>query len=140
MGRLKEHYSFPNALDRTVAINRLLADKYKFINPNQKYQSPIARSCKYIQVTYDDGVRVEEIKEFVVHEFEISDVEDPDLYASAPLLEWENSNIGKWVMGHAAEAPIWHRMADISCYGYKYQIRARFIGAAATEFLLRKAR
>lgn len=138
MGRLKEHYSFPNAVDRTTEINHVLTQKYRELNPTHNLRSPIARSCKYIQVTYEDGIRVEEIKEFVVHEFQMGDVDDPDLYAAEPLMKWEQSDIGQWVMKNAAEVPSWHRVADMASYGYRYQIRARFYGPALTEFLLRK--
>jgi hypothetical protein len=80
---------------------------------------------------------VEETKEIVVHTFTMGDVEDPDLYAAQPLYEWQESEAGKWVMEHAAESPMWHRMADPMSYGYKYSITAKLQGARLTEWLLR---
>jgi hypothetical protein len=44
-----------------------------------------------------------------VHEFNMGDVEDPDLYAAQPLYEWQQSEQGKWIMEHAVEPPFWHR-------------------------------
>jgi|TARA_B110000503_G_C7010650_1_gene355524 hypothetical protein len=84
------------------------------------------------------GDRVEETKEITVHEFTLGDVEDPDLYAAHPLMEWQNSKNGKWIMEHAVETPSWHRFADPVSYGYKYNIRAKLQGARLTEWLLRK--
>jgi hypothetical protein len=80
---------------------------------------------------------VEECKEVVVHTFTMGDVEDPDLYAAQPLHEWETSDSGQWVMKNAADTPTWCRMADPMSYGYKYQIRAKLMGPALTEWLLR---
>lgn len=83
------------------------------------------------------GDRVEEIREVIVHEFTMGDVEDPDLYAAQPLYEWTQSDCGQWVMENAYEEPVWHRMADPMHYGYKYCIRAKLMGPALTEWLLR---
>lgn len=83
------------------------------------------------------GDRVEETREVVVHRFSMGDVEDPDLYAAQPLYEWEKSEIGQWVMTHAAETPSWHRAPDSYNYGYAFQIRAKFTGARLTEWLLK---
>jgi hypothetical protein len=40
-------------------------------------------------------------------------------------------------MKNAADTPTWYRMADVASYGYKYQIRAKFMGPALTEMLLK---
>jgi hypothetical protein len=81
--------------------------------------------------------RVEQTKTVVVHSFTMGDVDDPDLYAAEPLINWEKSEVGQWVMANAVETPSWHRMADPYNYGYSYQIRAKFKGAVLTEWLLR---
>jgi len=81
--------------------------------------------------------RVEEIREVVVHEFTMGDVDDPDLYAAEPLWKWQQSEAGQWVMEHAVETPSWYRIPDMMQYGYKYQIRAKLTGARLTEYLLR---
>lgn len=130
MGKLKEHYSWPNARDYTSAVNQKLADSYF------KYHSPYTHKPprnKYNIV----GDRVEECKELVVHSFTMGDVDDPDLYAAQPLLEWEQSESGQWIMKNAADTPTWHRTADHTMYGYRYQIRAKLMGPALTEWLLK---
>jgi len=86
------------------------------------------------------GDRVEETKEVIVHTFTMGDVEDPDLYAAQPLWEWQESELGKWVMEHAVETPCWHRHADQFNHGYQYKITAKLQGARLTEWLLRKGK
>jgi hypothetical protein len=81
--------------------------------------------------------RVEETKEIIVYTFTMGDVEDPDLYAAQPLWDWQQSEQGKWIMEHAVETPVWHRMVDHFDRGYKYQVRAKLQGARLTEWLLR---
>jgi hypothetical protein len=85
------------------------------------------------------GDHVEEIKEVVVHTFTMGDVEDPDLYAAEPLMQWQNSEQGQWVMKNAAETPMWHRHVDPVSFGYKFSITAKLQGAKLTEWLLRHA-
>ena len=83
---------------------------------------------------------MEETKEVIVHTFTMGDVEDPDLYAAQPLWEWQESELGKWVMEHAVETPCWHRHADQFNHGYQYKITAKLQGARLTEWLLRKGK
>lgn len=61
-----------------------------------------------------------------VHEFNMGDVEDPDLYAAEPLYEWQQTEAGQWVMEHAVETPFWHRMVNPYTFGHTYYIIARF--------------
>ena len=62
--------------------------------------------------TYDVmvfGEQAHKIHKVVVHRFRMGDVEDPDLYAAQPLWEWQQSDMGKWVMSKAVDTPEWHR-------------------------------
>ena len=117
MGKVKESVMWPNARDYTPQINQKLADSY-FQHHNPYTHRPVRNKYNVI------GDRVEECKEVIVHTFQMGDVDDPDLYAAQPLIEWEKSDAGQWVFKNAADTPTWHRMADPSTYGYKYQIRA----------------
>lgn len=130
MGRVKESIAWPYAADRTPQINQHLADRYYVYRPDRKYGPPI---MKYNLI----GDRVEEAKTVVVHKFTMGDVEDPDLYAAQPLYDWEHSEQGQWVMKNACDTPTWYRVADPISYGYKYEIRAKFMGPALTEWLLK---
>ena len=130
MGMIKEYYAFPNAADRSKDINRWLDDLWAATIPNRK-RYPVIN--KYMII----NDRVEEVKDVVVYEFQMGDVEDPDLYAAQPMMEWQESDAGQWVMRNAIDVPEWFRMADPISYGYKYQIRAKLTGPALTEWLLR---
>ena len=80
---------------------------------------------------------MKEVRTIVVHSFAVGDVEDPDLYAAVPLIEWQKSERGKWIIDNAVETPSWHRLADPVSMGYKYQIQAKLQGSKLTEWLLR---
>jgi hypothetical protein len=64
-------------------------------------------------------------RDVCVHEFLLGDVEDPDLYAAEPLLLWENSEAGKWVMANAQEQPYWIRNCHYTTFFYQFKIMAR---------------
>ncbi len=121
-------------IDRTDQINEYLSDRYSS-NHKDKIRRPVKN--KYIIIETPEGDRVEEVKEVVVHHFSMGDVEDPDLYAAQPLWEWEKSEQGQWIMKNACDTPTWYRMADTNTFGYRYQIRAKLMGPALTEWLLR---
>ena len=55
-------------------------------------------------------------------EIAMGDVEDPELYAAMPILDWEKSEQGKWVMQHATEQPCFRIVTNYATYGYMIQI------------------
>lgn len=77
------------------------------------------------------------ISDIVVHEFAMGDVEDPDLYAAEPLMAWQKSSAGEFVMAHAVEPPYWTRMIDQQSYGWRYAIVARMRESDQTFFKLK---
>lgn len=58
----------------------------------------------------------------VLHEFRMGDVEDPELYAAAPLYEWQKSEVGQWCMEHCVEAPSFNVGTDMHHYGFKITV------------------
>jgi len=74
---------------------------------------------------------------YVVHEFKVNYVDDPDIYAGQPIYDWEQSDAGKWVMKNAYDKPSWHRNDDYNMYGYTYQIRAHLTAEQITFFELK---
>ena len=80
---------------------------------------------------------VEEIHKVVVHRFQLGNSDDPDLYAAEPLLKWQESEQGKFVMEHAVDKPEWHRYTDSVIYGYKYAVTAELEAKKLSEFFLR---
>jgi len=81
--------------------------------------------------------RVVEVETLTVHRFQMGDVEDPILYAGEPLMKWQNSECGKWVMDHAVEVPSWHQQVDYSSFGHTFIVRARLKAKDATYFRLK---
>ncbi len=83
--------------------------------------------------------KVHQIHDVVVHLFRMGDVEDPDLYAAQPLIEWQESEIGQWVMKHSMDTPVWHRLADPMTFGYTYRVTAKLKGSDYTYWVLKYA-
>ena len=75
------------------------------------------------EVKIIDGVPVA-FSDVVVHHFPMGDVEDPDLYAAEPLWQWQNTEMGEWVMSNAVQTPSWHRLVDPSSFGWTYTLVA----------------
>ena len=61
----------------------------------------------------------------IVYEFNMGDVEDPEIYCASPLYDWQQSEHGKWVMNNSLEKPVFYiRPGDH--YGYKVIVTAKF--------------
>lgn len=60
----------------------------------------------------------------VVYKVNIGPVEDPDIFVAEPIIDWQNSESGKFIMERAIEPPSWHRSFAVETYGYVYSIRA----------------
>ena len=76
------------------------------------------------QVRFIDGKAVA-FRDVIVHTIRMGDVEDPDLFVAQPISQWQDSDAGRFIMEHAVEKPYWHRTADLSSYGHRYDIVAR---------------
>ena len=81
--------------------------------------------------------KVHEIHTLTVYQFSMGDVDDPDLYAAQPLMEWQTSEMGQWVMERAVDTPEWHRSLGVYDYGYKYVVVAKLKGADYTFWTLK---
>lgn len=81
--------------------------------------------------------RAVKIYKLVVHRFRVGDAEDPDLYAAEPLLKWQNSEQGKWIMEHAVDQPEFHRHLDHNTYGYQYAVTAELEDKHYTFYTLK---
>ena len=95
--------------------------------------TPTKRINKYMVI--EDKVHT--IHDAVVHSFMLGDVDDPDIYAAAPLIEWQNSESGAWVMKHAMETPMWHRQADPMGWGFRISVTAKLKAKDYSYFLLK---
>jgi hypothetical protein len=72
-----------------------------------------------------------------VHTFSMGDVEDPQLYAAGPIIDWENSEPGKWVKANALDQPCWFTGPDPFNYGYRVRIVADLRDEDVTYFNLK---
>ena len=88
------------------------------------------------EVKIVDGV-VTKYSDIIVHEFLLSDSDDPELFAAAPIWEWQQSEAGQWIMAHAVEKPYWHKQVDINTYGYRCSIVARLSEADQVFYRLK---
>ena len=61
------------------------------------------------------------MRKVLFHSFIMGDVEDPELYAAVPILEWEKTDHGKWVMAHAHD-PTFHIHTDPEYLGFRVTI------------------
>lgn len=127
------------AIKKTIAnhIDQQFSDSF-FQHHNPYEYRPV--NNKFNIIKDGDKERVEEMREVIVHQFLVEDFEDPDIHAAEPLIKWEKSEQGQWVMKNACEVPAWYRLPDPATYQYRYQIRAKFMGKALTEWMLKYSR
>lgn len=70
------------------------------------------------------------------HEFTISDVEDPELYAAHPLHEWQQTEKGKWIMEHSID-PTYSIRPNMETMGYKVVVYGQLRDKDLTYFNLK---
>ena len=114
------HTSTPLGLTVSRGWRNSLA--YKF-NPEHGYLGKEKLAQTYDTIVIDN--KAYRTYKVVVHKFRMGDVEDPDLYAAQPLWEWQQSEMGEWVMSRAVDTPEWHRRADTLQYGYEFVVVAK---------------
>lgn len=94
-------------------------------------------SVRYKEICQNGETEIEEIHKVVVYRFKVSESEDPDLYASQPLWEWQNSDQGKFVMSNAIETPIWQKQLDYASFCYNFAVVAELPKSKLSEYYLR---
>ena len=73
----------------------------------------------------------------LVHEFNLGDSEDPEIYAAGPIYEWEQTEAGRWVMEHSNPEPHWTIGFNHDIYGYRVRIVANLADEDQTFFHLK---
>lgn len=76
-----------------------------------------------MKVKIIDGKPVK-IHKVSVFECVVSDAEEPDFAAAQKLIEWQDSEVGKWVIKHSVEPPAWHKYTDPEWFCYRYIVLA----------------
>lgn len=67
----------------------------------------------------------------------MGDVEDPYLYAAFPLHDWQQTEMGKWVMEHAVNEPSFMCYPDQRSMGYRVVITGELSEQDHTYFVLK---
>ena len=73
----------------------------------------------------------------VLHSFTMGDVEDPYLYAGFPISEWQQTEMGQWVMANVIEPPVFTIQPDILSMGHCVVITGKLNPEAETYFTLK---
>lgn len=91
--------------------------------PDKGYLGPAPSEPTYdVMVIGDRAYRIHNV---TVHRFRLGDVEDPEIYAGQPLWEWQNSEVGQWIMKRAIETPVWHKRNNYDTWGWDVIITAK---------------
>jgi hypothetical protein len=71
------------------------------------------------------------------YRFNIADTEDPAIAAAGPILAWQNTEHGQWVMAHAYDLT-YHHQPDAQFWGYDVIVRGSLSDPRLiTEYFLR---
>jgi hypothetical protein len=76
------------------------------------------------------------MKEYVFHSFSMGDVDDPELYASIPIMEWQKTNQGQWVMEHCTD-PQYRFRQDPQSWGQRVELFGALDDHDATFYTLK---
>jgi len=60
----------------------------------------------------------------LVHNFWLGDVEDPEIYAAKPLLDFEKTEKGQWLSEHSYNQLTYNIQSEYITYGYRVIIHA----------------
>lgn len=73
----------------------------------------------------------------LVHRFRLGDVEDAQIYAAGPLMDWQRSESGRWVLEHALQTPMWKTSDDLQNWGWAVEVHADLKPEDEVYFILR---
>ena len=73
----------------------------------------------------------------ILHEFTMGDVVDPYLYAAFPISEWQQTEMGQWVMENLEGEATFHVGPDRDTFGYRVVITGNLNPKAETFFRLK---
>ncbi len=59
---------------------------------------------------------------YIVHTIEMGDVEDPEIYAAAPIIAFENTDKGRWLMTNSYKQLEFTIRPNERTYGWKVLI------------------
>ena len=74
---------------------------------------------------------------YILHEFNMSDVEDPEIYCAEPIYQWQQTPEGKFCMEKATDLE-YHIQPNPHIYGHKVLITGYLSGKHATFWALKR--
>ena len=77
-----------------------------------------------------------EYKTLVVHEFFVGS-DELTITINDLLHQWGQTEVGKWVLAHAVEPPVWHRFDNPDMFGSKILVAAKLAGKDYTFWQLK---
>lgn len=60
----------------------------------------------------------------VVHSFIMGDVEDPEIYAAEPIMEFEKTDKGQWLHTHSEQQMTFDIVPDPTIFGHRVVVHA----------------
>ena len=67
----------------------------------------------------------------------LGDVEDPEIYAAGPIMDWEKTEKGQWLHANSYEQMMFDIVVDNASYGYRINIHAWLRDDALTYYKLK---
>ena len=83
-------------------------------------------------------MKLEKNCKYILHEFVLGDVEDPEIYCADPIIKWQETDYGKWCM-KVAEDITYNITPNPHIYGYKVTLIGNVSGKHATFLALKRA-
>ena len=87
------------------------------------------------QVNLDQTIT--EIHKIKVHEFQMSDVDDPEFYVQMTIEDWQKTSKGKFVSERSVNGLEILRTTDLAFMGHRYAILAELDYKSLAEYILR---
>ena len=78
------------------------------------------------------------MKQYEFHTINMGDVEDPEIYAAMPILEWQGTEQGQWVMDNCPD-PQFRITNNHKSWGYHIHIYGPLTAQAAVFYELKWA-
>jgi hypothetical protein len=75
---------------------------------------------------------------YILHEFNMSDVEDPEIYCAEPIYNWQQTPEGKFCTEKGTDLE-YHIHPDPATFGYKVIITGYLSDKHATFWTLKRA-
>lgn len=107
----------------------------KSITYNKNFEMPYEVDAKRVTDKYREHDNLVHERK-IVYRFQIGDVDDPEVYAAQPILDWQKSEHGQWIMEHGLD-PTYHFIADPATYAYQVTITAHITPKRWTEYCLK---